>query len=175
MKIEPQRNPELKRLAEMVKDMNVAMLTSLNDEGQLVARPMAPLQMDAEGAIWFFTDVHSEKVEFLQHFNLSFSDEKNATYVSLSGHGELSQDRDRITALWTPFVRPWFPDGPETANLALLKFVPHAADCWNASDSKMVRMLAMAASVAAGRPVGLGAHEHLSDLPASARAPADIA
>lgn len=175
MKTEPQRSPELKRLAERVKDMNVAMLTNLNDEGLLVSRPMAPLQMDVDGAIWFFTDAHSEKVESPRIFNLSFSDEKSATYVSMSGHGELSRDRERIQALWTPLARPWFPDGPETADLALLKFVPHAADCWNASGGKMVRMLAMAASVATGRPVGLGAHEHLSDLPASARAPADIA
>jgi len=90
--------------------------------------------------------------------------------VSLSGHGELVHDRERIKMLWTSFAKPWFPEGPETPNLALLKFVPHSAEYWDAPSSRMVRLLAMAASAIAGKPIGMGEHDTLTNLTPGAAA-----
>jgi general stress protein 26 len=162
----PWGRTELTRLAELIGGMKVAMLTN-RTHSTLVSRPMAPLEMDHDGAIWFFTEEGAEKTDALQELNLSFSDEPKATYVSISGHGEIIHDRARIHALWTPFAKPWFPDGPDSPRLVLLKFVPHEAHCWDAPDSKMVRLMAMAASITAGRPVGMGGQEQLSDLQTS--------
>ena len=69
-----------------------------------------------------------------------------------------SEDRIRIQQLWTAAAKPWFPEGPTSANLALLKITPDAADYWDAPYSTMVRAVGMLASVVAGRPVGLGTH-----------------
>lgn len=164
MKTETQSTPELKQLAGLVDGMSITMMTSRDPTVGLLSRPMAPLLMDAEGAIWFYTDSHSGKTSQLDPINLAFSDEGNATYVSVSGHGELVHDRPRIEALWTAFAKPWFPDGPDSPNLALLKFVPHTAEYWDAPNSRMVRMLAMAASAIAGKPIGLGDHDKLDHL-----------
>jgi general stress protein 26 len=71
---------------------------------------------------------------------------------------------DMIEDLWTPFARSWFPDGADSSNLALLKFVPHSAEFWDAPNSKMVRMLAMAASIVAAKPIGMGNHGNLNAL-----------
>ncbi|WP_394787089.1 pyridoxamine 5'-phosphate oxidase family protein [Rhodoferax sp.] len=164
MKTETQTTPELSRLAELVGGMSVAMLTTEDGHGGLVSQPMAPLELDASGALWFFTDLRSEKVEHLKRVNLSFSDEGRATYVSISGHGEIHDDRQRVEDLWTAFARPWFPDGAESTHLGLLKIVPHTAEFWDAPHSKMVRMFAMAASVVAGKPIALGEHDSLHHL-----------
>lgn len=163
MKTENQRTPELARLCKMIEHLPVAMMT-INADGALLSRPMAPLEMDEDGALWFFTDLRSPKIEHLRTVNLSFTDPAQATFVSLSGHGELNTDRVRIERLWTPFARPWFPHGSDSTNLALLKFVPETAEYWEASHSKMVRMFATAASVIAGKPIGMGEHETLTDL-----------
>lgn len=164
MKIEPQSNTELIELAKRVDGIKVVMMTTLDPQGALVSRPMSPIEMDAKGAIWFFSDLRSEKVEHLRVVNVAFSDEGNATYVSISGRGEIHAERAHIEKLWTPFARPWFPDGPESPNLALLKFVPETAEYWDAPNSKMVRTLAMAASIAASKPIGMGEHDTLTDL-----------
>lgn len=166
MKIEPQQREVNALYSKLIKDIQVAMLTTGDAEGALSARPMMPLEMDAEGAFWFFISARSTKVEHLHRANLSFSDSSEATYVSLSGHGELHFERDRIERLWTPFAKPWFPDGPESSDLALLKFVPQTGEYWDAPGSTMVRMLAMGASVLAGKPVGLGEHQKIADLAA---------
>lgn len=164
MKIEAQSSTELIELGKRVDGIDIVMMTTLDGDGALGSRPMAPIEMDAKGAIWFFTDLRSEKIEHLRVVNVAFSDEGNATYVSISGRGEIHAERAHIEKLWTPFVRPWFPDGPDSTNLALLKFVPETAEYWDAPNSKMVRMFAMAASIIASKPIGLGEHETLTDL-----------
>ena len=165
MKITPQKTGELTKLGELIEDISVAMLTTFNDaEGMLMSRPMSPQKMCEQGAIWFLTDPSSNKVKHLQVMNLGFSNESDSTYVSISGHGEIVDDRARIESLWTVFAKPWFPKGVDSSNLALLKFVPHSAEYWDAPNSKMVRMLAMAASIVAAKPISMGDHGNLNAL-----------
>jgi general stress protein 26 len=165
MKIHTQPNAELQKLATLIQPMaGVAMLTSQEPDGALVSRPMAPLEMDDHGAIWFFTDRNSAKVEQLNTLNLSFSDAERGTYVSLCGHGDLETDRGHIKRLWSPLARPWFPEGTDSGNLALLKFTPSAAEYWDAVDTKMVHLFATAVSVIAARPIGMGEHGHIDQL-----------
>jgi hypothetical protein len=164
MKTEPQTSRERSQLCKLIENMSVAMMTSIDAHGMLVSRPMSVLEMDNTGALWFFTDLRSAKVEQLDYINLNFIDEAHGTYVSLSGHGELETQRAHIDMMWTPFAKPWFPDGPDSPNLALLKFIPNTAEYWDTPNSKMVRILAMAASVVAGKPIALGQHNVLQHL-----------
>lgn len=164
MKIHSQITEERSKLAELIEDFDIAMLTFISAEGALISQPMGPIELDAEGNLWFFTDSHSEKVQHLDELNVAFSGESDGTYVSLSGSGELVNDHARKEELWSPFVKPWFPDGPDSPNLALLKFVPHTAEYWDAPHSRVVRLFAMAASIVASKPIGLGDHERLNHL-----------
>ncbi|SDP46703.1 General stress protein 26 [Rhodoferax sp. OV413] len=174
MKTETQPTAELAQLCQLLEPMTIAMLTTFDTHGALVSQPMVPLEMDETGALWFFTDLRSEKVEHLQVLNLAFGDVPHSTYVSISGHGEIHTDAERIERLWTPMARPWFPDGVESTHLGLLKIVPHEAEYWDAPHSRMVRMFAMAASAVAGKPLALGEHAVLTDLSEPARYPQPV-
>lgn len=164
MNIKPQKTEELAQLSELIEDMSVCMLTTIDDADAMVSRPMSPQEMCEQGAIWFLTDPNTTKVQHLKLMNVAFSNESQGTYVSISGHGELVKDRDRIDRLWTVFARPWFPEGEDSSNLALLKFVPHSAEYWDAPHSRMVRMFAMVVSIVAAKPVDLGEHGNLNRL-----------
>lgn len=171
MNIETQETADLSQMASLIDGMSIAMLTGVERDGALVSRPMSPLEMDGDGVLWFFTDARSEKTEQRVPLNLSFADELHSVYVSISGHGEVVRDREHVKRLWTPSARPWFLEGPESPQLVLLKFVPHVADYWDAPHSKMMRLIAMTASEAAGRPIGPGEPERFDDgLQAGARA-----
>ena len=158
MKIATQTSAELTHVAKLIEGMPIAMLTTLEADGTLASRPMSALEMDAQGALWFFTDLHSSKLHHLQAVNLSFVNRDQGAYVSLSGHGEINTDRGRIKSLWSALAKPWFPEGPESSNLALLKFVPESADYWDGPSSKMVRAFGLVASLIAGKPVAMGEH-----------------
>lgn len=153
MKIEAQDNAEFTRIGALIEHFSVAMLTSIDGDGALISRPMSPLKMDANGAVWLFTDVRSAKVEQLRVVNLTFSDPQRAIYVSLSGHGEIYADHGDAENLWTPFAESWFPDGPDSSSLALLKFAPDAADYWDPTHKKMVRVLAVGHCVVSSGPI----------------------
>jgi general stress protein 26 len=164
MKIQTQLSSKFIKLGELIEDMNVAMLTTTGAGGKLESRPMAPQEMDSEGAIWFLTANHSEKTKHLDHVNLSFVHPSHGTYVSLSGHATISVNREHIHRLWSAFAKPWFPDGPDSPNVVLFKFIPTGAEYWDAPHSGTVRLFAMAASIIAGKPVGMGEHETLEQL-----------
>lgn len=164
MNVEVQSTAELTQLGALIGDMSIAMLTNVDDDGALVSRPMSPLEMDADGAVWFFVDATTTTQKHVTAVNLSFSDVSAGTFVSLSGRGEINLDRGRMERLWTPLAKPWFSDGPSSPDLALLKIVPLAAEYWDAPHSRMVRMFAMAAAVVTGQPVAIGEHDRLTDL-----------
>lgn len=159
MKIEAQTDSAFVDLCSLIEQIPVAMLTNIDADGNLVSRPMSPMEMDRNGALWFFIDLRHAKVEHMGAANLSFADADRATFVSLSGRGQIHMDRARIAQLWTPLVRPWFPRGADSEHLALLKFSPDAAEYWDAPQSKMMRMVALAASVIAGKPIAQGEHD----------------
>ncbi len=161
MKIEPQKSPERSQLGQFLKEMSVCMLTNINEEETLVSRPMSPHHMCQEGHIWFLTSQYSNKVKQLSPINLAFMNESNATYLSLSGFGEVVLDRDLIENAWSVFAKPWFKEGVNSPELCLLKFTTNIADYWDAPHCKMVRLMAIAASIVAAKPVGLGEHGQL--------------
>lgn len=164
MKIRPQYSEERSKLGELLENFDVVMLTFLDGNGTLISQPMCPIEMDTDGAVWFFIARTAEKMQHLDALNLAFNGAPDGVYVSLSGHGEMHLDVALKQKLWSPFVSPWFPDGPELPSLALLKFMPHTAEYWEAPHSKVIRLFAMAASIVAAKPVGLGEHAKLNHL-----------
>jgi general stress protein 26 len=101
------------KLHELVKDIEVAMMTTRRPDGHLVSRPMA-IQKDAPGAdFWFVTSRDSEKLDELRndpHLNLGFYKDRTREYVSVSGTAVLTDDRALIRRLYAPDWKAWFED-----------------------------------------------------------------
>ncbi|GAB4041148.1 pyridoxamine 5'-phosphate oxidase family protein [Spirosoma jeollabukense] len=153
-------NKQLEKLRDMIEDIRIAMMTTVDEQGNLVSRPMAALQVDENGTVWFFTKRSSPKVDQIDNnenrVNLSFADVSDATYVSVSGTAQELDDRAKVEELWNPQAKAWFPDGKEDPDLILLKVHIDMAEYWNASDSTMVRLIQQAASVITGNPPKMG-------------------
>ena len=165
MKCLPQATDALRRLAEKLEPQRVAMFTLADAQG-LSSRPMTPLEMDADGALWMLTSRRAMQgllgVEG-GPANLAFVDAADNDFISLRGHAELVDDAARRQALWTVVARPWF-SGPDDPDLVLLRVQPQQAEIWDGPDNAATQVLAMAASVAAGKQIGLG-HKETIDTP----------
>lgn len=165
MKVEEQNSPELRSLAERLGDSRSAMLTMCDAQGQLASQPMTVVEMDGEGCFWILVSNsgHTARMasadQGVDTVNLAFSDESRSTYISITARATLRHDRQRKEELWSVMARPWFPKGVDDPDLAMLRLEPIKAEIWDGTDSSVLRMVAMAASVAAGKPMGLGDHE----------------
>ena len=163
METKPQTNKQLEKVLDIIEDVRIAMMTTVDDQGNLVSRPMAALQVDEDGTIWFFTKRSSPKVDQIDNnenrVNLSFASVSDADYVSVSGKAQELDDRAKVDELWNPMVKAWFPEGKDDPELVLLKVHTDMAEYWSASDSKMVRLIQEATAAITGNPPKMGENE----------------
>jgi general stress protein 26 len=173
MKIEEQNSPELRSLAEHIEGSRSAMLTMCDAQGHLSSQPMTVIEMDGQGCLWMLISKSGHTARMaaegsaMDTVNLAFSDESRSTFISVTARATLSHDKQRKEGLWSVMARPWFPLGAEDPDLAALRLEPIKAEIWNGPDSSVLRMIAMAASVVAGKPLGLGDHENHALKPES--------
>ena len=145
-------------VARTIEDVRIGMMTTADDDGTLSSRPMSVMRIDGDGALWFLTRDGTHKLEHLRHVNLAFADRDDADYVSVEGAGEVVRDRATIESLWTPMAKPWFPQGKDDPSLVALCVRAVRIEYWDASSSRMVRLLEMARAAATGTTYGEGGH-----------------
>ncbi len=130
---------DVKLLADKIKGIHVAMMTTRDQNGILRSRPMVAQDAEFDGDLWFFTYESSPKVENVQQYdqvNLSYSKPDDNLYISVSGIAELVHDRKKIKDLWKPDLKTWFPNGEDDPKLALLKVHVTLAEYWDVPGGK---------------------------------------
>ncbi|WP_337003539.1 MULTISPECIES: pyridoxamine 5'-phosphate oxidase family protein [unclassified Microbacterium] len=146
----------LARVAELVADIDITMLTTVDREGNLVSRPMSTRQMDDAGDIWFFTAQDTEKVDEAQqhpHVGLSYCDAKGMRYVSVAGTAVVVHDRAKMEELYSPSLEVWFADGLDTPGIALLRVTPTVTEFWELAKGRIAMAAgALTALVTRGTP-----------------------
>jgi general stress protein 26 len=165
MKTTDNPSPDVQKLAELIRDIEVAMLTTVEDGGTLHSRPMMTQKTSFDGSLWFFTSEPSAKVAEVRkdrHVNLTYSDPAKDRYVSVSGIAQLSHDRAMAAKLWNPVYRAWFPQGLEDPSLVLLRVQVQRAEYWETRSGKLVQLVGFAKALLTGKPAtDLGTNHEL--------------
>lgn len=161
--IKPGADPKADKLWEMIKDIDVAMLTTM-DGDQLRSRPMWCSNDRFDGSLYFFTRSSSPKVEEIRHdshVGLSFADRKGQNYVSVSGRASLTTDRALLKDLWREPMRTWFPKGLDDPDIALLSVRVEAAEYWDSPSAAMVFLYGYVKARLTGETPHPGEHKKL--------------
>lgn len=144
MKVAKQKSEELARLAALVRQMKIGMLTTIEPDGSLRSRPLETVEVDREGRLWFFTQAHSPKsarAEAGDHqVNLSYADPRDEDFASISGTARVVRDAERMRELWTANLDRWFPRGLEDPDLALLEVRIDKAEYWDEPRNENVKI-----------------------------------
>jgi general stress protein 26 len=159
----PNATENAAELAAKIGSVRFAMFTTLDQHGHLVSQPMTRQQIDEHGALWFYTSTHThlwENIARSPEVNLSFAQPEDSLFVSVSGQAERVVDRERIKSLWNPLVSAWFPHGPDDPHVVLVRVWPHAAEYWDSSESKMVRLFEIAKAAITGTTPEVDPSEH---------------
>lgn len=125
----------LEKLVGMIKDIDVALFTTVGEGGYLVSRPLSTKTTAFDGSIiWFFTEADTAKVSELKRnskVNVAYSSHKKNSYVSFAGDARLNRDRELIHTFWNDALKAFFPKGKDDPNLALIEFMPRTAQYWD--------------------------------------------
>lgn len=162
---EATRDEAIKKLGELMKDIDFAMLTTIEDDGSLRSRPMSTQQVEFDGDLWFFVGASSPKSQEIQRdsrVNVSYAQPDKQRYVSVSGRGELVRDKQKMQEFWNPVYKIWFKDGLDDPDLALLKVHVEQAEYWDSPSSKFVRMVGFAKALVTGDDSSLGDNEKIA-------------
>jgi general stress protein 26 len=153
---------DLVELTRIIRDIRIALLTTVGREGQFHTRPVQTLKVDADATLWFFTDWTSPKVTELHddvRVSLGYADPAKNVYVALSGEGSLLRDPQKARELWSIEQRAYYPKGPEDERLALLRVTPLHAEYWIAP-GRASYILAAARAGVTGTPAGVVGEDH---------------
>ncbi|GAA0894426.1 hypothetical protein GCM10009122_41070 [Fulvivirga kasyanovii] len=132
------------QLRDDIASIEVAMLTTMDDNHNLRSRPMYTLQLDGEGVLWFFTTRNSPKLDEIEennHVNLSYADANSHTYISITGSAVCVDDDERKEKFWSPIHEAWFPQGKDDPNLCLLKVRIKHVERWDTETSSMRELI----------------------------------
>jgi len=149
----------LQKFKELAKEINICMFITNTFSDHEHTRPMATIEVEEDGSLWFYTDVRSIKVEEVtsqKTVHLVYAHPGKESYLDVWGSAEVIQDRPQIKEKWSPVIKAWFPAGVDDPNLALLKVKPSDAYYWETKSGKMVKALKIAASVVTGERLADG-------------------
>jgi len=144
----------LKKLKKLVNDINVCMFIT-NNKDNSHTRPMATIEVEDDGTLWFFTDIRSIKVEevSMQHtVHLVYAHPGKESFLDVWGNATVVTDKQAIKDKWSAFVKAWFPGGVDDPNISLLQVRPQNVYYWDAEAGRMVSFIKIIAGAITGKP-----------------------
>lgn len=144
----------VKRIAELIKDLRMAMLVTIDERGLPNSRPMATQGDEFNGTVWFFTDRNSPKVRDVANnpsVNVVYMKSADESYLSLVGTAEVDNDRGRMRAMWSPWMKSWF-DSADDPDLCLLRVTVEEAEYWDTPGGKVASLISLVKGAVTGDP-----------------------
>lgn len=146
---------ERAKVRELIDDIRIGMITNVDGPaGRLVSRPMAVQEVEDDGTLWFFTSETADKAQQIgSHPLVNVAFASRGSWVSLAGRAEIVEDRAKIHDLWNSAAEAWFPDGPDSPDVGLLRVDPDSAEYWDSPGGRITSVIAYAkAKVTGSRP-----------------------
>ncbi len=133
----------LAEIAEMMRDIDFAMLSTHSTGGTIASRPMSNNRdVDYDGDNWFFSFEDTRLIEDIRvdpKVSLGFQGKTGLlkmkpVFVAIEGTAEIIKDNALFEKHWTKDLEIWFEQGVDTPGLVLLKVHGERAHYWDGED-----------------------------------------
>ncbi|REE70520.1 general stress protein 26 [Paenibacillus taihuensis] len=132
---------DIETVRDLIKDIEIAMLTTVSDEG-LVSRPMKTQEVEFDGNLWFLTKKDTGKFHELLHnrqVNVAYA---GKAFVSIRGEAELVDSTEKIKQFWSPAYEKLLETKVDDPNLVLIQVKADTAEYWDTGNKfKMAKFL----------------------------------
>lgn len=136
------RAADRQAVADVVEQARLAVLTTIDQDGSLVSRPMALQERTFDDDLYFFTPDPSDKTDQVRADpRVNVAVQAAGSYLSIAGSGSVSKDPELIDELWDAHAEAWFDGGRSDPNVALLVVSAQSAEL-QATDGPRVATLA---------------------------------
>ncbi|MCS5721544.1 pyridoxamine 5'-phosphate oxidase family protein [Herbiconiux sp. CPCC 203407] len=148
---------DFETLADLLDDFPLTMIVTLDDAGHPVSQPFAMQQHHRfDGDLWFLVSAESStaiRLEKSPVVNLAFS--SNDSWVSVTGHAELTTEQSYIDEMWDPSVEAWFPGGRTDPSVRALIVHADSAEYWDTPGSTLATVFSFVKSKVTGAPMDI--------------------
>lgn len=120
-------------IARAMSKIDFCMMHTVGPDG-VATRPMSNNgEVEYDGDNWFFSAADADKVQQIERddrVHLTFGDAERAAFIAVWGTGEIVTDAKKKKALWQKELERWFPDGPDSDDVVLVKVHAHKLQTW---------------------------------------------
>lgn len=153
----PKSAPEVAdRIWELAKKIDICMFTTWDGEKQR-SRPLSARVLRDEAAIYFLVDVEGEKNRQIEKFptvSCAWADTGSNKYAVISGQAKVSDDRAKISELWSDWDKAWWDDASDPS-IRLITVSPEDGELWD-SPNRAVALAKMAMAAVTGAAPEMG-------------------
>jgi len=130
-------------LASDMRGIDIAMLSTKTDDGQITSRPMSNnADVDYDGESYYFTRETARMVHEIQrdpHVALAFSSKPGllgggGVYIAVEGQAQVIRDKAQFEPHWSSDLDAWFEQGIDTPGVVMLKVHAEKIRYWNGAE-----------------------------------------
>jgi general stress protein 26 len=134
---------KLKDISDIMAKIDICMMTTMGDGGDLDSRPMSNNQdVEYKGDAFFFANGDTPVVQEITAqpaVNLAYA-AKDKTYIAVSGMGQIIRDKAVMKEHWVPDLEKWFADGVDTPGLALIQVTAKRIKYWQDGEEGEIKL-----------------------------------
>lgn len=151
---------DVERVGELISQARFAFVTTRTADGRLLSRPLAVLDRDFDGDLYFFTmEPSSKTAQVAADEHVSVSMQCGDDYLSIAGTASITRDQALVDELWNRHAEAWFDQGREDPAVALLQVHADSAEFWTVDSPKPITLIKYAAAMVTGSQPDLGSNE----------------
>jgi len=139
----------LSDLSRKMSGIDIAMLSTKTDDGQIASRPMSNNgDVEYDGDSYYFTREESRLVSDIEHdahVSLAFFSKPgllggNGLYIAVEGHAQVIRDKAQFEEHWTRDLDAWFEQGVDTPGVVMLKVHADRIAYWDGGDQGEIKL-----------------------------------
>ena len=142
----------LSDVAEMMRDIDFCMLSTIASDGAIASRPMSNNRnVEFDGESWFYTTEDAGMVADIganPQVGLTYAGSaglasivgKPGAFIDVQGEATLVRDKAQIAAHWEKNLDRWYPQGIDTPGIVMIRVHASRIHYWDGDDEGEVML-----------------------------------
>lgn len=150
-------NEDTHKVTEMITQHRICMLTALGADEALQSWPMTVVKVEDDGELWFFSSTSAGPVAEIgegSQVNLSFTGKDD--WLSVHGSAVIITSEPKAREMWNEAAAAFYPDGPESKDLVLIRVRPEGAQYWESPGGAISTLFHWAKARITGEEIDAG-------------------